>query len=154
VFERAIDPPDALVASWFRLEMLAPAHNERDHEAWMSSIEHIRSTPGFAQSDWGSDGWPTPMTLDENLVDLTMHREEFLAGEAFAYSVLHGDEVIACVYIDPDSTNASEAMVRSWVRASHADRDVELAVELDMWLRDAWPIRSRRWPGRPTLGSP
>lgn len=153
MFEREIDPPDALVTSWFRLEMLAPAHNDRDHEAWMSSIEHIRATPGFAQLDWGDDDWPTPMTLDENLVDLNKHRDEFLAGDAFAYSVLDGDDVIGCVYIDPDESSASAAVVRSWVRASRADRDLDLAAELDQWLRDAWPIRSRRWPGRSTLGS-
>ncbi len=153
MFERAVDPPDALVTSWFRLEMLAPVHNERDHEAWMSSIEHIRATPGFAPPDCGSDDWPTPMTLDENLVDLDKHRDEFLAGDAFAYSVLDRDDVVGCVYIDPDKSRASDALVRSWVRASRADRDHDLAVELDQWLRDAWPIRSRRWPGRSTLGS-
>lgn len=153
MFERKIDPPDALVTSWFRLEMLAPVHNNRDHEAWMSSIEHIRATAGFARLEWGSDDWPTPMTLDENLVDLNKHRDEFLAGDAFAYSVLDGDDVVGCVYIDPDESNASDAVVRSWVRASRADRDLDLAVELDQWLRDAWPIRSRRWPGRSTLGS-
>ncbi|MDA2978627.1 MAG: N-acetyltransferase, partial [Actinomycetota bacterium] len=45
----------------FRLEPLGPQHNERDYAAWTSSIEHIRSTPGF--QDWD---WPSPMTLDEN----------------------------------------------------------------------------------------
>lgn len=32
----------------FHLEPLGPQHNERDYEAWMSSIDHIRSTPGFS----------------------------------------------------------------------------------------------------------
>ena len=59
VFERAIDPPVPLSTAWFRLEMLAPVHNERDYEAWMSSIEHIHATPGFAPPDWTGDGWPT-----------------------------------------------------------------------------------------------
>ena len=155
VFERVVDPPVALRTTWFRLEMLAPSHNDRDYEAWMSSIEHIHATPGFAPPDWGGDDWPTPMTLDENLADLTQHRREFLAGEAFAHSVLDsdGDEVIGCVYIDPDDSGAAAAMVRSWVRASRADRDVDLAVAIDQWLRESWPLRSTRWPGRPTLGS-
>ena len=39
--------PRELVAERFRLEPLGPQHNERDHAAWTSSIEHIRSTPGF-----------------------------------------------------------------------------------------------------------
>ena len=101
VFEHPVDPPAALVTKWFRLEMLAPPHNERDHEAWMSSIEHIHATPGFAPPDWGDDSWPTSMTLGENLADLEKHSAEFLACEAFAYSVLDGDDVIGCVYIDP-----------------------------------------------------
>lgn len=81
MFEHAVEPPVALVTEWFRLEMLAPIHNERDYEAWMSSIEHIHSTPGFAPPDRGGDDWPTTMTIDENLADLTKHRDEFLAGE-------------------------------------------------------------------------
>jgi hypothetical protein len=133
--------------------MLAPMHNERDHEAWMSSIEHIHATPGFAKPDWTGDDWPTQMTLDQNLADLEQHRREFIAGEAFAYSVLDGDEVIGCVYIDPDGSGAADAVVRSWVRASRAERDADLAVEIDQWLREAWPFRSWRWPGRPALGS-
>ena len=153
VFERVVDPPVALSTTWFRLEILAPVHNERDDEAWMSSIEHIHATAGFAPPDWGGDDWPTPMTLDQNLADLEQHRREFIAGEAFAYSVLDGDDVIGCVYIDPDGSGAAEAMVRSWVRASRAGRDSDLAVEIDQWLREAWPLRSRRWPGRPALGS-
>ena len=153
VFERVIDPPVPLSTTWFRLESLAPVHNERDYEAWMSSIEHIHATAGFALADWGGDDWPTPMTLDQNLADLEQHRREFVAGEAFAYSVLEGDEVIGCVYIDPDRTDAADAVVRSWVRASRAERDQDLADEIDQWLRDAWPLRSRRWPGRPALGT-
>ena len=44
--------PPGLVTLAFVLEPLDPAHNDRDHEAWMSSIAHIRSTPGFAPGDW------------------------------------------------------------------------------------------------------
>jgi hypothetical protein len=153
VFEHVIDPPVPLSTTWFRLEILAPVHNERDYEAWMSSIEHIHATAGFGKADGAGDDWPTPMTLDQNLADLEQHQREFVAGKAFAYSVLDGDEVIGCVYIDPDRTDAADAVVRSWVRASHAERDSDLAVEIDHWLREAWPLRSRRWPGRPALGS-
>ena len=153
VFERVIEPPEPLSTTWFRLEMLAPVHNERDHEAWMSSIEHIHATAGFAQPDGVGDDWPRPMTSDQNLADLEQHRREFVAGEAFAYSVLDGDDVIGCVYIDPDGNGAADAVVRSWVRASRAERDLDLAVEIDQWLREAWPLRARRWPGRPELGS-
>ena len=70
VFERVIDPPVPLSTTWFRLEILSPVHNERDHEAWMSSIEHIHATAEFAQPDWAGDDWPTPMMSDQNLADL------------------------------------------------------------------------------------
>jgi hypothetical protein len=154
VFERSVDPPLPLSTNWFRLEILAPVHNERDYEAWMSSVEHIHATAGFAPRDWlGDDDWPTPMTLDQNLADLEQHQREYVAREAFAYSVVDGDEVIGCVYIAPDGSGAADAMVRSWVRASRAERDAHLAVEIDQWLREAWPFRSWRWPGRPALGS-
>ena len=63
------------------------------------------------------------------------------------------DEVIGCVYIDPDDSGAADATIRCWVQASRADRDADLAAAIDQWLRDAWPAHSRRWPGRPSLGS-
>jgi hypothetical protein len=154
VFEPDVDPPEALVTSWFRLEMLAPSHNERDHAAWMASIEHIHATPGFTPPDWGGDAWPMPMTSGQNLADLEQHEREFLAREAFAYSVLDGDEVIGCLYIDPDGSGATDAMVRCWVRASRADHDADLAAAIDQWLREAWPAHSRRWPGRAGFTQP
>ena len=83
VFERSIDPPVPLSTTWFRLEILAPVHNERDYEAWMSSIEHIHATAGFGQAHGAGDDWPKPMTLDQNLADLEQHQREFVAGEAF-----------------------------------------------------------------------
>ena len=46
------------VTTMFRLEPLGPEHNDRDYEAWMSSIDHIHATPGMEHRDW-----PTPMSL-------------------------------------------------------------------------------------------
>ena len=48
------EPPTSLTTDRFRLEPLGPQHNESDHAAWTSSIEHIHATPGFAGS------WPPP----------------------------------------------------------------------------------------------
>jgi hypothetical protein len=45
-------PPTTLVTERFRLEPLGPQHNESDLAAWTSSIEHIRSTPGYAGGSW------------------------------------------------------------------------------------------------------
>jgi len=135
------------------LAPLAPEHNERDHAAWMSSIDHIRATPGFGAGDWGTDSWPFEMPLEQNLSDLEMHWGEFERGEAYAYTVLDPvtDDVIGCVYVDPDDRgdgDAADVMVRSWVRATHADLDEHLAATVDRWLRTCWPIDRVRWPGR------
>jgi hypothetical protein len=133
------------------LAPLAPSHNERDHAAWMSSIEHIRATPGFADGTWGIDRWPYEMPIEQNLLDLDMHWGEFERGEAYAYTVLDPvtDDVVGCVYIDPDHTGTADAIARSWVRASHADLDQHLATTVDRWLRASWPFEAIRWPGRP-----
>ena len=79
----------------FLLEPLGPEHNEDDHEAWSSSIEHIRATPGFLDSRW-----PHPMTLDENRADLERHARDFAQRSGFTYTVLDpaDRDVIGCVY--------------------------------------------------------
>jgi hypothetical protein len=90
--------PRELVAGGFRLEPLGPQHNEGDYRAWMSSIEHIRSTPGFQ-----GRSWPREMTLAENLADLEAHAKDFAARSGFTYTVLaeDGGEIVGCVYIYP-----------------------------------------------------
>jgi hypothetical protein len=131
--------PRELVTDAFRLEPLGPEHNEGDYQAWMSSIEHIRSTPGL--QGWS---WPRPeMTLAENLADLEAHAADFAARSGFTYTVLAGDggEVIGCVYIYP-SKDDSGARVRSWVRADRADLDAPLYEAVSEWLRTAWPFTS------------
>lgn len=150
----AIDPtdvPSPLATDRFVLSPLRPEHNEADHVAWMSSIDHIHATPGFAVGDWGSDAWPMPLTLSQNLGDLETHWAEFERGEAYAYTVLDptSSDVIGCVYVDPDTSGVADAMVRSWVRVSHAHLDIELATTVDRWLGEAWPFTGVRWPGRP-----
>ena len=90
------------------------------------------------------------MTAEANLADLEMHAAEFERGEAFAYTVLGAgtDAVIGCVYIDPDTTGAAEAMVRCWVSAPHAHLDAALADAVARWLRTEWPFATVRFPGR------
>mgnify|MGYP003347746425 CR=1 FL=1 len=148
--------PRSLRAEHFVLEPLGPQHNVSDHAAWGSSIDHIRSTPGFDPDDWGGDTWPYPMSAEQNLADLQMHAGEFERREAFAYTVLDGDgdgaEVIGCVYIDPDNaTDAllrADAMVRCWVRSDRALLDPVLAASVREWLAASWPFTRVRFPGR------
>lgn len=136
------DPPVSFEGPGFHLVPLGPEHNERDHEAWMSSMDHIHSTPG----DWGS--WPRSMTLEENRSDLEKHAGEFTDREAFTYSILDGDEVIGCLYVYPDSEDDTDADVSSWVRASRAGMDVVVWETISGWLRNEWPFETFRYASR------
>jgi hypothetical protein len=136
------EPPRSLTGEAFRLEPLGVEHNERDYRAWTSSIDHIRTSPGFERRDW-----PHPMTLDENAGDLAAHAEDFAARRGFTYTVLDGDDdVIGCVYIYPDD-GAHDAHVRSWVRADRAEHDAALRTAVAEWLRSAWPFATVRYDG-------
>ena len=130
--------PSGLNVEHFRLDPLGPQHNERDHEAWMSSIEHIRKTPGFPR---GKGDWPSAMSLEKNLADLDMHAQDFAARQGFTYSVLVGDEVIGCVYLYPAKQEGFDVEAASWVKASHAQLDVVLWQTVSTWLSEAWPFK-------------
>jgi RimJ/RimL family protein N-acetyltransferase len=128
--------PLELATDRFRLEPLGPEHNERDHEAWTSSIAHIRTTPGFPDGKW-----PTEMSADQNLADLVRHARDFAARTGFTYSVLDGDEVIGCVYLYPANDGEHDVAAQSWVRASRAELDVVLWETVSSWLAGAWPFQ-------------
>ena len=135
-------PPTQLDHAAFRLRPLGPEHNERDHVAWMSSIDHICATPGFPDGEW-----PQPMPLAQNLTDLQRHHDHFTDRVGFTYTVLEArgptdrTDVIGCVYIYPDDRPSSDVHVQSWVRADLAELDALLATTVRDWLEDAWP-----WP--------
>jgi len=129
--------PRALATEQFRLEPLGPQHNDSDYEAWSSSIEHIHATPG-----WETSSWPDDRSIADNLRDLQSHADDFENRTGFAYTVLEpatGD-VIGCVYIYPEQSGQHDASVRSWVRASRAELDVELWRSVTAWLADEWPF--------------
>ena len=136
------DVPVAFEGPGFRLEPLGPIHNERDHEAWMSSIEHIRATPGL-----GGWTWPSPMTIEENMV-VDGHAREFADREAFAHSVLDGDDVIGCLYIDPAGEEGHDAKVTSWVTASPAEMDQVVWRSVTQWLAEDWPFENFAYTSR------
>jgi len=120
----------------FVLRPLADEHNERDHDAWMSSIEHIRATPGYPDGSW-----PHEMSLEDNARDIRRHMDHFAERKGFTYTVLSSDErdVVGCVYVYPGAEDGT-AHVQSWVRASHAHLDAELWHEVSSWLADSWPF--------------
>lgn len=140
------DPPRTLVTDEFVLEPLGPEHNEADHAAWTSSIDHIRSTPGYPDG-----GWPpvNGMTLKENLDDLEQHAHDFAARTGFTFTVLNPSDrdVIGCVYLYPPETRG-DVRVQSWVRADRAHLDNALSDAVAVWLAESWPWTSPDRCGR------
>jgi hypothetical protein len=149
----SFEPPVSLDHVAFRLRPLGPEHNLPDYAAWSSSIDHIRSTPGFT-----GQGWPHPMTLEENLGDLIRHAEDFEARTGFTYTVLAPDEehatVIGCVYIYPSERAGYDARVRSWVRSADAHLDAHLYRAVADWLEAAWPFEHVDYAIRPDAAPP
>ena len=135
-----LETPDLL------LEPLGPEHNEQDYDAWTSSLDHIRATPGFA-----GRSWPREMTLDENYGDLERHADDFRNRTGFTYTVLdpRSRTVIGCVYIYPSRDPAHDASVRSWVRESSAHLDVPLWRAVSDWLASDWPFERVDYAPRP-----
>jgi RimJ/RimL family protein N-acetyltransferase len=139
------DVPQRLETPQFVLEPLDPEHNDRDYDAWASSVEHIRATPGWAESSW-----PREMTPDENRADLQRHADDFRKRAGFTYTVLDPPrrDVIGCVYIYPAPDDDHDARVLSWVRASHAQLDAPLWRAVSDWLASDWPFGSVEYAPR------
>jgi hypothetical protein len=148
------EPPRGLVSTQFVLEPLGPQHNEADHSAWSSSVDHIHATPGFDGSSW-----PHAMSLEQNRRDLELHARDFDRRAGFTYTVLdpRDGDVIGCVYIypagdgdaDADSdAGPHDASVRSWVRVDRAALDEALWRAVSDWLRAEWPFADVRYAAR------
>jgi len=140
-------PPSGFDDELFHAIPLGPEHNEADYEAWTSSVEHIRETPGFA-----GRSWPRPMTLDENRDDLARHAADFALRAGFTYTVLDRDDgsVIGCVYVYPGLDDGPDAHVRSWVRATRGDLDSVLYRAVIRWLAREWPFERIDYAPRAT----
>ena len=138
--------PTRLETELFTLEPLGPQHNERDYDAWTSSMEHIHASPG-----WHDGTWPHTMTIDENRRDLERHADDFVKRTGFTYTVLDrpSADIVGCVYIYPARDREHDARVLSWVRASRADLDVPLWRDVGAWIAAEWPFRSVEYAERP-----
>lgn len=140
------DVPLGLRTDLFVLEPLDVIHNVADYRAWTSSVEHIRTTPGFPDGKW-----PDPaLTLEDNERDLARHAGHFARRVGFTYTVLDPSnaDVIGCVYIYPTRAPDHDVDVRSWTRADKADLDKPLYETVQAWLRDVWPFQSPEYAPR------
>jgi len=83
---------------------------------------------------------------------LERHQQEFLAREAFAYTVVALDEsrVLGCVYINPARETDAEAEVYMWVRQSEYDVGLDpiLFQTVKNWIGSVWPFATVVYPGR------
>jgi hypothetical protein len=131
--------PSSLIDDSFVLEPLTPERNEADYSAWTSSVEHIRRTPGFADS-----AWPGEISLEQNRADLTKHAREFAEREGFIYTVLDLEraEVLGCVHITPSKDPLHDADITSWVRSDRAELDSPLCRRVSQWLSELWPFEA------------
>ncbi len=104
----------------------------------MSSIRHIRGTPGYLDGDWPPlDGMP----LEANLADLRRHAADFDTRAGFTFTVLDSTEgdVIGCVYLYPARSEGYDVGVRSWVRADRSSLDGPVAGAVATWIASEWP---------------
>jgi hypothetical protein len=141
------EPPRVLALPEFHLVPLGAEHNESDHAAWMSSIAHVRATPGFESYDWPP---PEGMSLESNRADLERHARDFAERTGFTFTVLRPgtEEVIGCLYIYPAKDGEHDAHVSSWVRADVADLDAPLYLAVSRWLAERWPFERVAYAAR------
>lgn len=144
--DEAFDVPPELETPQFRLRMLTVHDVVKDFEAVIASKPQLLEL----FPSWG--GWPEGLTLEDNLVDLGWHQDEFNRRNSFAYTVisLDGSKVLGCVYINPTRKIGYDAEVYLWARESAqgeaADARLEGAVRA--WLAAEWPFANPALPGR------
>jgi len=142
-WEPAFEPPTERVTPRFRMEPLAPRHNELDFAAAQGSREHLQRT-----LQWGD--WPSAdATPEDNRGDLERHWGEFQRREAYAYTVLapDGSRCLGCVYINPVGQNGSpaepeRARVAFWVIEPELANDLDraLAQEVIAMIEAEFPL--------------
>lgn len=137
-WSKEFTPPLALDTPRVHLEPLKPEHAELDHQAVMSSREHLRKTLHWG--DWPAEG----MSVAENRSDLERHWKEFENREAYAYTVMTPDRkrCVGCVYLKPGGNRPRDAMLAFWVAEEElaGDLDKHLLEALVLWLERVWPL--------------
>ncbi|MFW9896219.1 MAG: GNAT family N-acetyltransferase [Candidatus Thorarchaeota archaeon] len=142
----------------FRFRMLSVDDVEKDYEAVIESRELLIKMFG---GPWPREGF----TLEENLVDLERHQQEFLDRKAFAYTVVTLDEtrVLGCIYINPPQKYSdkpefadywkrigTDVVVYMWVRQSEYEKGLDKLVfnAVRDWINTEWPFKKATFPGR------
>ncbi len=139
--------PQVLETDKFRLRMLKSSDVEKDYEAVMTSIDHLRGVFG-KNSTWPSKD----LTFEQDLKDLEWHEGEFLKRSSFTYTVMNPDETLClgCVYIFPSRNQRFDADAYMWARKSEFDKGLDpiLFTTVKNWITNQWPFRRVRYPKR------
>lgn len=140
--------PQQLITEDFLIRPLTIDDVDKDYDAVMTSINHLKNTFGPAL-DWPS----STMTREEDLASLGWHQTEFSVKTSFAYTVFNveNDRCLGCIYIFPSDRQNVDVEVYCWIRASEADNlDQKLFAVIQNWLKEVWPFKSVIYPGRTT----
>jgi hypothetical protein len=137
--------PEKLETMEFRLRMLTVNDVVKDYDAVMTSGAHLKTVyPGGT--------WPDGLTLEQNLIELGWHQNEFQRRRSFAYTVVSPSEerVLGCVYINPTPKRGFDASVTLWARQSEIATGLEtrLAAAVKSWIAKEWPFKNVAYPGR------
>lgn len=138
--------PRTYVTKTYKLVPLGPGLEKQDYDAYMSSIDHLRST-------FSGGGWPhAGLTMEEALKDVQGEKARFDARKSFTYAVLtpDGSKELGCLYIKPSPKQGYDATATIWVTKAMYDAGFEATLVKDMkqWLRAAWPFEKIAWPKR------
>jgi hydroxyacylglutathione hydrolase len=132
--------------SKYKLVPLGPALAKHDFDAYMSSIEHLRTT-------FSGGGWPNKnITMADALKDVEGESSRFHARQSFTYAVLtlDGGKELGCVYIRPSRKAGYDSQVSFWVTAERfaSGFEPELIADVKRWLATDWPFKKVAFPKR------
>lgn len=131
----------------FKLVPLGPEVVKQDYDAYMSSIEHLRTT----FSNGGN--WPNKdITMADAMKDMENEAARFKARRSFAYAVLtlDGSKELGSVYVRPSKKPGYDAAVTFWVTKEQFDRgfEAELFPAIKAWMAKDWPFTKVEYPKR------
>ncbi|WP_371186144.1 hypothetical protein [Thalassotalea maritima] len=141
--------PTKLETNTFHICPLTRNVADLDYEAVMSSQSELQGIFG-RNSTWPNSN----MTMNENLISIKVHEEEFEARKAFAYSVLNNAEnkCFGSIYVDPSRSVYFDCEVHFWIRTDNLELEIPLYKVVSEWLQNEWPFTKVAYPGRQVSG--
>jgi len=145
--------PKQLETDLFRIRMLTIKDVDKDYDAVISSVQHLKGIFGPVEIIGDIGDWPeNDLTKEQDLIDLGWHQREFQDRSSFTFTVVNLDEsqCLGCVYILPSENPSYDAMVFLWARESELKNDLDnkLFLTVKDWIKKEWPFKNVVYPGR------